>query len=49
MFGENIDPTPFIASTYVLGTVLIGGFALLQLRLRQKLRMLEAALKESQS
>ena len=49
MFGTQTDPIPYIAAAYGIGIVLILGYALVQIKLRKKLRALDQALHSGDS
>ena len=49
MIGQAMDPSPFLAAAYGGASLLFLGYAFWQLRLRQRLRQLQAAAEEVHS
>ncbi len=46
MFGTKMDPVPYITAAYGIGIFIILAYSVWQLKLRKKLRALEAAIHE---
>ncbi len=47
MFGEGMDPVPFISAAYGIAAVTLATYAVWQVKLRQRLRLLEQAARSS--
>lgn len=44
LYGEGIDPVPFIAAAFCIATVFLGGFTIWIFLQRKKLRLLKEAI-----
>lgn len=48
MYGETTNPLPYLAAAYILGVILIGGYALWLWQQRRQIRSYLAALDGSE-